>query len=55
MTGACFDVLSSDVQKFEDIFDHETTTKQTDFKVQRATELPELKEDQFVPGGYGGN
>ena len=53
-TGAVFDVQSSNVEKFEDIFDHETSTKTLDFAVQRATELPELKED-FTQGSFGGN
>lgn len=48
-TGACFDVPASEVQKFEDIFEHETSGKTTDFKVSRALSLPELKEDM----GYG--
>ncbi len=36
---------------FEDIFNHASAHR--DFKVQKATELPELKEDQLT-GGYGG-
>jgi len=54
-TGAVFDVPSIDAEKFEDIFDHETANKQIDFKVYRATQLPELKEDQMMTSGYGGN
>lgn len=45
-TGACFDVQAVDAQKFEDIFENETSKSRVDFKVSRATELPELKEDQ---------
>ena len=48
--GAVFDVHSSNVSRFEDIFEHETQ-RSTDFKVERATELPELKEDMNT--GYG--
>jgi hypothetical protein len=36
-TGAVFDVQAADAEKVEDIFDHETTQKVTDFKVHRAT------------------
>lgn len=50
-TGAVFDVAAPDAQRVEDIFDHETSAKVTDFKVTRATELPELKED----GGFARN
>jgi hypothetical protein len=45
-TGAVFDVQAVDAQKFEDIFENETSKARVDFKVRRATELPELKEDQ---------
>lgn len=49
--GAVFDVQASDAQRIEDIFDHETSGKVTDFKCTRATALPELKED----GGFARN
>jgi len=64
MTGACFDVPSNIAQRFEDIFKYEEQEKRVDFKVSRAKELPELKEDDRVMGGqssgyggggYGGN
>lgn len=48
--GAVFDVPAADSERFEDIFENETASRPTDFKVTRATELPELKED----AGYGG-
>ncbi len=47
--GAVFDVPAGDAERFEDIFENETTSRPTDFKISRATELPELKEDT----GYG--
>lgn len=53
-TGACFDVAVTDMERFEDIFAHEAESKQTDFKVSRCLELPELKEDERMGGGgYG--
>lgn len=53
-TGACFDVNAVDMERFEDIFAHEAESKQTDFKVSRCLELPELKEDERAGGGgYG--
>ena len=57
MTGACFDVPSELAQRFEDIFRYEETERRVDFRVSRAKELPELKEDDRVmgnQGGYGG-
>ena len=55
-TGAVFDVQAVDAQKFEDIFEHEIQRKNVDFKVKRATALPELKEDlgyqQQSNGGF---
>ena len=45
MTGACFDVPTDYAQRFEDIFKYEETERQCDFKLTRARELPELKED----------
>jgi GUCT (NUC152) domain len=54
-TGAVFDVPAQDAQKVEDIFEHETTNKKVDFKFHRATELPELKEDNVTGNAYGGN
>jgi len=54
-TGAGFDVSAVDAQRVEDIFDHETSGKVTDFKVVRATELPELKEDGGFARTTGGN
>lgn len=47
-----FDVQAHDAERFEEIFDHEAQGKVVDFKVSRATELPELKEDG---PGYGGS
>lgn len=61
MTGACFDVPSNVAQRFEDIFKYEESERRVDFKVSRAKELPELKEDDRMMGGqsygngYGGN
>ena len=43
-TGAVFDVPGEDAERYEDIFENEQT-RATDFKIQRATDLPELKED----------
>jgi len=38
-----------------DIFEHETSRQTVDFKVYKATELPELKEDQgYQPVGNAG-
>ena len=57
MTGACFDVPSDLAQRFEDIFKYEESERRIDFKVARAKELPELKEDDRMMGhssGYGG-
>ena len=58
MTGACFDVPSDYAQRFEDIFKYEEAERRVDFKVTRAKELPELKEDDRMMGGnqgvYGG-
>jgi hypothetical protein len=50
-TGAVFDVQAASAQRFEDIFDPEQM-KNVDFKVDRATELPELKEDMNSYGAY---
>ena len=62
MTGACFDVPSDYAQRFEDIFKYEESERRCDFKMCRAKELPELKEDDRMMGnqggyggGYGGN
>ena len=52
MTGACFDVPSDIAQRFEDIFKYEESERRVDFKVSRAKELPELKEDDRMQGGY---
>jgi len=54
MTGACFDVPSDIAQRFEDIFKYEESERRCDFKMTRAKELPELKEDDRVMGGQGG-
>lgn len=57
MTGACFDVPSEVAQRFEDIFKYEEAERSCDFKLTRARELPELKEDDRMIGGqqgYGG-
>jgi hypothetical protein len=59
--GVVFDVPDESLQRFEDIFSHLASEKRIDFKVSRAKELPELKEDSDYPsnqggyGGYGGN
>lgn len=51
-TGAVFDVPGNELSRVEDIFEHIQNGKQElDFHVERATELPELKE---TDGGYGG-
>ena len=50
MTGACFDVPSDIAQRFEDIFKYEESERRVDFKVSRAKELPELKEDDRMMG-----
>ena len=58
--GACFDVPSPVANMFEDIFKHMQEERRTDFTVNRATSLPELKEDDNRlmqgggSGGYGG-
>lgn len=54
MTGACFDVPSDIAQRFEDIFKYEESERRVDFKLTRAKELPELKEDDRMMGGQGG-
>ena len=65
MTGAVFDVPSDVAQRFEDIFKYEESERKCDFKMTRATTLPELKEDDRIMsnqgsygrgggGGYGG-
>lgn len=51
--GAVFDVQAQDAQRVEEIFEHETSQKAVDFAVKKASELPELKEDQYSSGGYG--
>ena len=48
MTGACFDLPSEIAQRFEDIFKYEESERRVDFKVSRAKELPELKEDDRI-------
>ena len=60
MSGACFDVPDTLAQRFTDIFEYEEKERRTDFRVSKAKELPELKEDDNrafggMPGqGYGG-
>lgn len=68
MSGACFDVPENLAQRLEDIFAHATNQRTLDFGIERATDLPELKEDEFMGqnqhrqnnygqqgrGGYGG-
>lgn len=60
MTGAVFDVPEHLSNRIEDIFVHECEERRVDFKFERATSLPELKEDENrygAPGqmgGYGG-
>lgn len=45
MTGACFDVPEDYAQRIEDIFVHAQQEERVDFKVSKAKDLPELKED----------
>jgi len=52
MTGCCFDVPDNMAARFEDIFTHEAEERGIDFTINRAKELPELKEDD-TQGGYG--
>lgn len=52
MTGACFDIPDSLATRFEDIFSHEAETRGLDFKIERAKELPELREDDNA-GRFG--
>ena len=60
MSGACFDVPDHFAERFADIFEYEEKERRTDFRVSKAKELPELKEDDNrafggMPGqGYGG-
>jgi len=57
-TGAVFDVQAVDAQRFLEIFDYEASVRPQDFSIEKATELPELKEDMMnlgqSAGGYGG-
>lgn len=53
MTGACFDVPAHMAQRFEDIFKYEEEERRADFKVRRAKELPQLREDDRPMGGQG--
>lgn len=46
MTGAVFDIPEHLSTRVEDIFIHECEERRVDFKFARATELPELKEDE---------
>ena len=60
MSGACFDLPVNMAQRFEDIFEYEEReNRRCDFRVTKAKELPELKEDDnrggyMGGGGYGG-
>lgn len=66
MSGACFDLPEALAERFEDIFEYEERERRTPFRVSRARELPELREDDQRPqfpgnsfggpqrGGYGG-
>ena len=60
MSGACFDLPVNMAQRFEDIFEYEEReNRRCDFRVTKAKELPELKEDDnrggyMGSGGYGG-
>jgi hypothetical protein len=47
-SGAVFDVPAHERGRVEDIFDHIQQRGDSDFTVEKAVELPELKED----GGY---
>ena len=53
MSGACFDVPDVASERFEDIFEYEEKERRTDFRVSKAKELPELKEDDNR--GFVGN
>ncbi len=55
MSGAVFDVADADIERFEDIFNHLKEQNRMDFEIGRAKTLPELKEDENMAGGYGGN
>lgn len=43
--GVVFDVPDESITRFEDVFNHLKNEKRIDFTVERAKELPELKED----------
>ena len=53
MSGACFDVPADLAGRFSDIFEYEQKERRCDFRVAKAKELPELKEDDR-PGFEGG-
>lgn len=55
MSGACFDVPEGMATRLEDIFAHASSERAIDFGIERATELPELKEDEFPQNNYGNN
>lgn len=53
MIGACFDVPSNIAVHFEDIFKNIMEERRANYQVYRATELPELKEDDNrMMGGF---
>lgn len=57
MSGACFDIPVDLAGRFEDIFEYEEReNRRCDFRVTKAKELPELKEDDRngFGGGFGG-
>lgn len=55
MSGACFDLPEALAHKFADIFEYEEKERRTDFRVSKAKELPELREDDSRGGYMGGN
>lgn len=53
-SGAVFDVPAHERSRVEDIFDHIQQKGDSDFTVEKAQELPELKEDSGYQGNSGG-
>ena len=45
MDGVVFDIPDTEIDRFEDIFNHIKGEKRCDYEVERAKALPELKED----------
>ena len=46
MSGACFDVPEPMAQRLEDTFSHAASERAIDFAIERASDLPELKDDE---------